>query len=213
MIDTAVPAVPLAAAPAGRRVVGATRLDADAHDAEHLLADLVRVVAANDPSVVACTHLVSSPWRHVAVSVSFAAAGPAGPELVAGLAAALGEDVALAAIGPGPVTLHRGPDQGRRGAREAAVEHATRSEGKVVVFPGQQALVGELPLAEVLTASAVEQIECLSGAYEPDSTLRVVGGFVRPRLRAGAMVLHCSSPGPRELVPWEMENPPQCGGH
>jgi hypothetical protein len=167
------------------RVVG---LDLD-HDsvkaAEHWLHELVHGLGA-PAGLVACTHLVYVPHPHVAVSLSSLPDG--------------------AALPPGA--------QDSDGAKTAAAEHATRSAGRAVHYPGVDLLTGSLTIGEMIERSAIEHVVVLGDADPAPDTILRTRDYVRPEWRDGRLTL-VTQPGPEgSLVPFEFRNPtPCCADH
>jgi hypothetical protein len=91
----------------------------------------------------------------------------------------------------------------------------TPSEGaRAVIFPGSTALTGDLPVAEILSLSAINDIEILGGATIDDNQIVRTGGFVRPQWRSGRLVLTLMPAVGDLLVPFETRNPtPCCADH
>jgi hypothetical protein len=191
-------------APQRRAVLGISALHPQRADCEHLL---TRVLAAG-ASVVACTHLVSSPWRHEALSIE---AHPRDLLALVPVVRGLGDQVAAVLLdGENTVTAH-GEEARRPGAREAAIAHRDRSGGRAVLFPGVELLTGDVPVAEVVTTTAISRIVSMHGEFDPDAVL-VTGGYVRPVFEGGELVLHVGHDDPRRLVPWEVRTPTPCCG-
>lgn len=195
-------------APAGRVVLGVSACHAKRADSEHLLADVLAVLRRNigDDEIVACTHLVNSPWRHEALSIE----GPADLDLVE-VAHALDEDAALVCITADQVLELGGPPAVLGGATEAALAHTTRAGGRAVVYPGQHLLVGDVPVTDVIALTAVDAVLSSHGAYAEDAVL-VTGGYVRPVFQDGRLVVLAGHADPRRLMPWEVRNPIPCCG-
>lgn len=198
----------------GRWRVGASALQAEVHDAEHLLADLVtalRGLGLVDDSLVACTQLVTEPWPHEAVSVELVGTAP--DTVLRGLVRVLGDDtVGLAVTRVGCAVESTGPADAVAGAVAAAAAHATRTAGRAVVFPGRDILVGELPVADVVARSAIELVTSLSGEPASGAVLET-RDFVRPEFVDGRLTLRCLHDDPARLVPWEPAVVHRCGGH
>jgi hypothetical protein len=99
-------------------------------------------------------------------------------------------------------------------AGDAAVAHRSRRSGRVVKFPGQENLVGTLPLSDVTARSAIEGLTCLGGSPGEDAVLRTQD-FIRPEFAAGRLVLVVQPfDGINEFVPFEQPNPhPCCANH
>lgn len=170
------------------RVVGAGLAHPDPAAAEHWLA------AQPWEPIEACTHLMQSPTPHVAVSLAFAT--PAA-------AAAVYSSASGAAADGFPAS-----------AIAAAAAHAERRSGRAVIYPGVEALVGTLSVAEILAASAITRVEVLGGGVADPATPVETGGFVRPQWRAGALVLTTMPAVGGRLVPFETRHPtPCCAAH
>jgi hypothetical protein len=186
-------------------VLGVSALHSRCWDAEHLLADLLGAVDAS--GLIACTHLVDWPWRHEAVS----AHGPA-PVLASLYAAATRRDgVAAVLLDADGATTSAGPDDRRAGAAQAAAEHRGRAAGRAVHYPGQESLVGDVPVADVLAGTAIDAVLSSHGEYAATAVLRT-GGFIRPRFEGGRLVLHVGHEDPELLMPWEVAEPTPCCG-
>lgn len=203
--DLALDTAPQALVPAGRVVVGASRLDAAVAEAEHLLLDLLALLGS-PVDAVGCTHLVSAPWRHEAVSLEVA-----GPVAVGEFASAVSGEVGVVVLGADGVLASAGLEDRRAGAAEAARTHASRSGGRAVVFPGSAQLVGEVSVAEVLSDTAVEDV-LSTGEYAPNAVV-LTGGYVRPEYVNGRLVLRAQHADPTRLRPWLAPETHCCGGH
>ena len=181
-------------------VLGASALHARAADAERLLREALGAVRA---PVTACTHLVDTPWRHEAVSVS------GDPATLAVVADAIRRAEPAAAVVLGD--REEGPVDRRAGAREAAAARRERTGGRAVHFPGIELIVGDVAVGDVLARTAVDRVESSHGEFAADAVVQT-GGFVRPRYRDGELVLLVGHTDPHRLVPWEVPNPTPCCG-
>jgi hypothetical protein len=192
----------------GRRpVLGISALHARRLDCEHLLTQVLAAVPGPD-GLIACTHLVSAPWRHEALSVE---APPRDLLALIPAVRALGEDVAAVLLdGENTVTAH-GEQSRQAGAREAAIAHRDRTGGRAVVYPGLARLTGEVPVGAVLETTAIDRIVSMHGEYDEAAVL-VTGGYVRPRFEGGELVLHAGHDDPKRLIPWEVRTPTPCCG-
>ncbi|GII65911.1 hypothetical protein Skr01_59960 [Sphaerisporangium krabiense] len=185
-------------------------------EAEHLLRHVLDSLELTDGAeapggpagIVGCTHFVrtATGLPHVALSLDLGATAPGGPprlpEPPDGLGAALGGRRA----GPGALA---------EGAALAAAEHAARSGGRLVVYPGHEALTGTLTVAELLDRSAIERVAVLAHAGDPEpGTPVVTQGFVRPQWRDGRIVLLTMPAIGGALMPAEVPDPtPCCADH
>jgi hypothetical protein len=92
-------------------------------------------------------------------------------------------------------------------ARDA---HVGRRSGRVVHFPGVEALVGTLTAQELLDRSAVERVRVLTaGDAAPDARV-VTRGHVRPTWVDGELVLLTQPAVGGTLVPFESPSPTAC---
>jgi hypothetical protein len=99
-------------------------------------------------------------------------------------------------------------------AGEVAFAHRSRQSGRVILFPGQESLLGVVPLTDITTQTAVEELVCLGESPGESATLRTQD-FVRPEFTAGRLVLVIQPfDGINEFVPFEQPNPhPCCANH
>lgn len=174
-------------------IVGIDGGSPDVRAAEHLLAEIVTALG-EDAVLFGCTHLTSLGEPHVALSLELRSAAQAG-RLPPGLRVAQ-------------------PGSGEDAAAEAATAHQRRTSGRAVRFPGQQHLLGVLPVGEVLAVSAIDAVVVLAASAPDPVTLIDTRNFVRPQWRDGRLILH-TVPAPREmLAPFEVQNPtPCCADH
>ncbi|ETK35190.1 hypothetical protein [Microbispora sp. ATCC PTA-5024] len=167
-------------------------------EAERLLHAVAEALGLPD-DVVACTHFVRTGLPHVACSV--AVPGPVDlGALPEGVSAALGDS-------------RTGPEA--EGAARAAAEHAGRLSGRVVLFPGRDALVGSLTVGDLLECSAVERVLVLAQPDPPDAAAVVnTRDHVRPVWRDGLMTLLTMPAAGGLLMPAEVPDPtPCCADH
>jgi hypothetical protein len=167
-------------------------LDGGSHDvraAEHLLAEIVASLGA-DVVLLGCTHLTRTGGPHVALSIELSSA-PAADQLPAGL----------------HIT---GPDSGESAAAEAAKAHQCRTSGRAAWFPGQQHLIGVLPVSELLATSAIDRVVVLGDQPPDPATLIDTRSFVRPLWQNGRLTLHTVQAAHGMLAPFEVENPTPC---
>ncbi|WBB66953.1 hypothetical protein [Micromonospora sp. WMMD812] len=157
-------------------------------EAEHWLA--THVTPLGLPDLVACTHLVATPYPHVALSVAVPAAADR-----------------LAELPATPPELHEA-------AERAAAEHAAGRSGRAVRYPGVDRMVGTLTVGEVLAGSAIERVVVLgSAAAGPDLPLDT-RDLVRPEWRDGELVLVAMPHYTGGLAPFEVPDPtPCCADH
>jgi hypothetical protein len=95
-----------------------------------------------------------------------------------------------------------------------AAEPGARDQARAFIFPGSDTLTGVLPVAELLSGTAVEAVVMMGGlAADPQAELDTQD-FVRPVYRDGRLVL-LTRPGTGDrLLPFEQPNPtPCCADH
>nr|WP_230416040.1 hypothetical protein [Micromonospora tarapacensis] len=156
-------------------------------EADHWLDTQVRPLGG--PDLVTCTHLVSTPFPHVALSV------------------AATETKRFAGL---PAT----PPELRAAAARAAGEHTARRSGRAVWYPGADRLVGTLTVGELLAAGAIERVVVLGGASAAPETPVHTRDFVRPQWQAGELVLVTMPHHRGGLAPFEVPDPtPCCADH
>lgn len=169
-------------------IIGRSRGDRTLPAAEHWVHDLVP--AAGRAGVIACTHLVQSPFPHVAISI----------EAIETTAGAAVEAVTSAEMAVA--------------AEQAAAAHAARTGGRAVLYPGVEALVGTLTVAELLERSAIERVTVLGGEPATPDTPLHTRDFVRPQWMDGALTLVTTRVAGGGIAPFEVPNPtPCCGNH
>ncbi len=102
---------------------------------------------------------------------------------------------------------------GDPGHRDHAVDavraHRARASGRLVRFPGQDALPDVLPLGELTGRCAVEAVDLLGVADDPGLVLRT-RGHVRPEFRDGVVVLPVTAWDDGEVCPFEGPRPRAC---
>jgi hypothetical protein len=176
----------------------------DRAELEHVLA---RLSQRHGPVVLACTHIVDGHW---AGSVQLTGPAPGHDTLADRLATELGVAVA---IYPGPPEAVGDPSW-RSGAEQAAQRLRARSEGRAILFAGQDRLVGDVPVDDVPGMCAIEEVVGIAGTPTAGATL-ITREFVRPELQDGRLILEVRPIGPHGAVaPFEVPNPtPCCAAH
>ncbi|MFH8389546.1 hypothetical protein [Streptomyces sp. NPDC018036] len=108
-----------------------------------------------------------------------------------------------------------GPGESAAGAALAAAEHAARTGGRAVLYPGSGAVTGVLTVARLLEVCAVERVAVLGSPEAPSpETLLVTREHVRPEWREGRLVLVAMPAAGGTLVPFEVPDPtPCCADH
>jgi len=153
-------------------------------EAEHWLRETAARLGLAD--LVACTHLVHGDQPRVAVSLSAAVSLPAAGDW------------------PEPVDVEV--------AAGVAALHESRHGGRAVLYPGVDALVGTVSVAELLAVSAIQEVRVLGApSPHPDpETLIETRDFVRPQYADGRLVL-MAMPAPNgRIAPFEVPNPTPC---
>jgi hypothetical protein len=178
-------------------VVGVSLGHRELSEADHWILSL------SPRPVLARTHLVSSPYRHVAISLNAAAGSAAAGSAAAGSAAGSPDGLRVPASAVTPAELSAAADA-------AAADQA----GRAVLFPGWDALVGILTVEAVLASSAIDRVEVLGGGPASPSAEVDTRDFVRPIYRGGELVLVTTPAAGGRLVPFESPNPtPCCADH
>ena len=191
---------------------GEPRADRLLHDLAGLLVAGVQRAGGDPGTLTLGTHAVEVDGvRRVALSIG---TGPVREDL---LWSALRSALEAAGTPDGGLVLGSRAEGARElqaGARAAAEQHAARSGGRAVRFPGSSALVGELPVADVLARTAVDRVLELGAGEADPATVLVTRGFVRPRWTGGDLVLHVQPHRGGTLVPFESPDPtPCCADH
>ncbi len=179
--------------------------------AEHLLHEVDGLLAAvGDPSDLATTHVVRRPPAHTAVVLAWEGEESPDPGTVVRLLADALPGAGVV-VRPGGATA--GPDDLVSGAAAALDEHLRRSAGRLVRFPGQEALDRRLTAAEVVALTCVDAVEGLAGTDVGPGTVVDLSDFVRPAWHDGRCVVlvQLSQQG---LVPFEVRHQvPCCSSH
>ena len=85
--------------------------------------------------------------------------------------------------------------------------------GRCVRFPGQDALTGTLTAAEIVAASAIDEVVGVGVPVAPDSAVDTLG-FLRPTFAGERLVLLVEPAAGGVLRPVEIADPHECcGGH
>jgi hypothetical protein len=88
------------------------------------------------------------------------------------------------------------------------------SQGRAFIFPGSDSLTGVIPVADLVSSTAVEAVVMMGGlAADPQAELDTQD-FVRPVYRDGQLVLLTRPGAGDRLLPFEQPNPtPCCADH
>ncbi|MFD0205174.1 MULTISPECIES: hypothetical protein [Saccharothrix] len=167
------------------------------HGAAHVDAALLAALDGVAADFV-CTHVD----RLGPVAVTTLSAHVTGEVDAARLAESLGGPVAVLDSGT--------PDSP---AARAARAGRDRTDGRCVRFPGQSALTGTHPAAEVVAVSAIDRVVGIGVAVAPTDRVETLG-FLRPVCRDGELLLLVEPAVGGVLRPAEAESPHECcGGH
>ena len=194
-----------------RRSEGRELLDrhAPAEDVGHWArVDALRAALVGDLHLIVCTHELPDRPGRLLVTVDV-------PERHADRVIRTVED--LPGTGVAAVLTDQGwagPASGTASGtmRRIAHDHALRRSGRALIFPGQPMLHRDVPVAAVLTLTAVDAVPSVHGPYADDAVLRC-HGYARPRYRDGRLTLPVAHDDPRLVVTVEVRySPPCCGG-
>ncbi|WP_068399369.1 hypothetical protein [Kribbia dieselivorans] len=163
------------------------------------------------------THPVGvRPDRHAAIVVALPAAGdgPAGERRAF--------DAVRAALASGHTHSHAvyepaivcgdqsvGEREALIGAYEALAAREAGFGGRAVAFPGDQQLIGEVTVADILASAVDDVVDLARGEVTPADRVGT-RDFVRPLLRDGRWVLIVQPAVGETFVPFEEPNPHRC---
>ncbi|MEU5642241.1 hypothetical protein [Streptomyces milbemycinicus] len=199
--------------PGVHSLIGVDAGSANLREADHLIHDLLDHLALA-PGTVACTHLIRTDERRgtaVSLALPDAATAEAVWERITGwqspeVGAVLGE-------------CSYGARQAARTAALAAAEHARRSGGRAVVYPGAERLTGTVTVADLLALTAIDEVTVvgapMADGQGPDPAMPVLTrDHVRPEWRDGRLTLALVPAVGGALAPFEVPNPtPCCADH
>jgi hypothetical protein len=111
---------------------------------------------------------------------------------------------------PADAALPEVPAELAGAAALAAKEHAARSGGRAVIFPGSDRLTGEVPVAQVLADTAIDRITVLGGPPAGPETVLATRDFVRPQWLDGRLTLVATPAGGGRIAPFEVPHPTPC---
>jgi len=196
-------------------VAGIDLLTSSEREADHLALEVsADLLARGATEVTIATHWAQvGLLRHIALSVQLSGIAPVGYDTAWAVLA----DVTRRHDGPFGLLLsdrYCGQPELKQVLTRTAQAHATRTSGRVVVFPGSAGLVGTLSVGHVITASAIDRVQVLAGHDAEHTTALVTRNFLRPRWDAGHLVLHVQPAAGATLVPFETPTPtPCCADH
>lgn len=199
-----------------RTVIGVDAGSGNLREADHLIHNLVDRLGL-PPGAVGCTHLIRTGRPHTALSFALPDADSAQEAWLRLTASLAHDDQATVGVALGDRSY--GPDELAEGAAQAADEHARRTSGRAVLYPGVQRLTGTVPLRLLLDGTAIERVTVLGtphGAqHQPaPETLVLTRDHVRPSWQDGELVLPLAPAAGGHLAPFEVPNPtPCCADH
>ncbi len=157
--------------------------------AEHAALSVLDAMGADGADATVCTHVLRLATEN-RYGVTIAASG------------------ALPAPAAGAFAVRAGPgDVGPLG--RLAVDHAERTGGRAIRFPGQDRLRGRMAFADVVGLSAIDALQHTGNPPNAGAALDT-RSFVRPVFAYGALVL-LTQPGlDGDVMPFEVENPTRC---
>lgn len=113
----------------------------------------------------------------------------------------------------GPVAVLDSLDSPDSPAARAARAGRDRTDGRCIRFPGQSALTGTHPAAEVVAGSVIDRVVGIGVPVSPTDPVETLG-FLRPVCLDGEVVLLVEPAVGGVLRPTEAESPHECcGGH
>ncbi|MPR00429.1 hypothetical protein GB931_21390 [Modestobacter sp. I12A-02628] len=86
------------------------------------------------------------------------------------------------------------------------------SGGRCVRFPGDDALSGVHPVAEIVAVTAIDRVDAVGGGLDGDSPVDTLGGWLRPTVVDGQLVLLVEPAEAGRWRPVEIRDPHQCCG-
>ncbi|MFE3741428.1 hypothetical protein [Streptomyces sp. NPDC059134] len=190
-------------------VIGVDAATTGLGDADHLARALAGELGLPETASVG-THAVRTGRPHLALTLTLPNAATADGVWRALTGRAAPEPVGLA-LGE----WRHGPAELSEGAAHAVAERTERGAGRAVLFPGAGALTGTVGVAELLAASAVDEVTLLGAAGPPDGARRILTrDHLRPEWREGRLVLTVMEAAGGVLVPFEVPDPtPCCADH
>jgi hypothetical protein len=185
-------------------IIGLDAGHSDVLAAEHWL-HAVADELGQPEELLACTHLMSQPFPHVAVSLAVDAA----------FDLTLLPSDAVIVVADMPAVAPRGLERLLAPATLAAEWHGTRRGGRAVIYPGVARLTGVRTVTDILEASAIERIALVGGSMlgvaDPLGDMKVeTRDHVRPQWMSGRLTLMVQQAAADRLAPFEVPNPSSC---
>ena len=173
----------------------------------HLLAAVDGALAGSGTSAeLVCTSVdrsAGAPRTGVALRLSAEPADPAGTR--AALARALGGPVLDEAVAEAITEA----EDASTPALTALAQAREGADGRCVRFPGQDAGRGRLSVAELVAATAIEEVVGIGVQVTPEHVVDT-RDFLRPHWADGRLVLRVEQAAGGVLQPFEIENPHEC---
>jgi hypothetical protein len=171
---------------------------------EHILLELGARLEL--PLNQATTHIVDGGTRQVAGVLAVDSLTVDVPRRLAGWSR---DRRAAAVIDDGVSVFGFGGPIGRAGSADAVARCKRRVEGRAIRFAGQDDIPEEIAVQRLVSETAIDRVDALGSTIGPADVIET-GGFVRPRLVAGALVLHVVPLARGRFRPFEIANPHLC---
>ena len=112
----------------------------------------------------------------------------------------------------GPVVVDGEEDGHLDGPAPVALQAARAgTAGRCVRFPGQEAVQGRLPVADLIASTAIEELVGVGVQVSAEDVLDTLG-YLRPQWSGGRLTLVVEQAAGGVLQPFEIENPHECCG-
>lgn len=158
------------------------------------------------PVVLATTHVVDVGARQVAGVLGLASLHVEVPRLLAAWART---HDAAAVIDDGVSVFAFGRLKARGAGADAVARCKRRVDGRAIRFAGQADIPDEVAVERLIAETAIDRVEALGSIIGTGDVIET-GGFVRPRLVAGALVLHVVPLSGGRFRPLEVAHPHRC---
>jgi len=180
----------------------------DLGDTEHAALAVADVLGCAEEI---CTHAVQGAVPYYAASLRLARGVNAWePEFLEELRG-LAEGAVVYERGKWAVEVGDAP--GRVGARAAVAAHAAGAGGRAIRFAGQARLQGAVRVTDVLSSTAIRDVQVLGGALASEAIVET-RNYVRPQYTVGSLTLVVTPLDDGRLQPFEIEYAHQCcDGH
>jgi len=170
----------------------------------HLLAAVDEALAGSGAEAeVVCTYTdPSAPFPGTGVAVRLSAEPADHAATLVALSRTLGGPVVRSEDCENP-----GAQAGLAALREAAAGTA----GRCLRFPGQEQVSGKLPVADLIAATAIDELVGVGVTVTPDQLVDT-RDFLRPTWSGGQLTLMVEQAAGGVLQPFEIEFPHECCG-